>query len=98
MKESTRNIARMHGWRVDRTVHNWVYFKFYGPYVKAMILTGNLTEKLIGRLRLSSRIFGMARARYHSKVMTLADVTKILTLEEAKGLPLDVDWIRDELL
>jgi ferredoxin len=82
VKESTKNIAKMHGWRVDRTAHNWIYFTFYKPYVWIMVHAADIVEKLLGRFGISSTVFGMATARYHSKVVTLDDISKILTLDE----------------
>jgi len=34
MKESTKKMLKKHGWRFDRFVHNFIYFKFYYPYIK----------------------------------------------------------------
>ncbi len=33
MKKSTRNIVKMHGWRLDRAIHNYIYFAYYHLYV-----------------------------------------------------------------
>ena len=29
MRESTRTMLKKHGWRIDRSLHNYVYFVFY---------------------------------------------------------------------
>ena len=34
MKESTKKVFKLHGWRVDRAIHNYIYFTFYDLYVK----------------------------------------------------------------
>jgi hypothetical protein len=54
VKESTRNIAKMHGWRVDRTAHNWLYFVYYGLYVRVFLWAGHLVYKVLGRISLGS--------------------------------------------
>jgi ferredoxin len=82
VKESTRNMMKMHGWRVDRAAHNWVYFVFYGLYVRVFLWAGDLVLKLLGRVSLGSRMFSMVFNRYHAKVVTLDDATKILSLNE----------------
>jgi ferredoxin len=82
VKESTRNVLKMHGWRVDRAAHNWVYFAFYGPYVRVFLWVGGVAERLLSRFTLGSRIFGMVFDRYHAKILTMDDATKILTLNE----------------
>jgi ferredoxin len=82
VKESTRNIAKMHGWRVDRTAHNWLYFVYYGLYVRVFLWAGHLVYKVLGRISLGSKMFGMVFNRYHAKVVTLDDASKILMLKE----------------
>lgn len=82
MKESTRNIVKMHGWRLDRAAHNWVYFVFYGAYVKVFLFAGLAAEKLLSGLSVGSRMFGAVFDRYHAKIVTLDDMGKILTLNE----------------
>ena len=47
MHESTKRVFKKHGWRVDRAIHNYVYFAYYYPYVKTVyhglrFLTGYL--------------------------------------------------------
>jgi NAD-dependent dihydropyrimidine dehydrogenase PreA subunit len=82
VKESTRNIFKMHGWRVDRAAHNWLYFVFYGLYVRVFLWLGHLVYSLLGRVSLGSRMFGMVFDRYHAKIVTMDDAAKILTLNE----------------
>jgi len=82
LKRSTRNIARMHGWRIDRTLHNYLYFTFYNRYVVLFLKMGYLVAGALRRLRLPGIPFRMVFERYHSKVVTLEDAAKILTLNE----------------
>ncbi len=82
MKESTKNIFKMHGWRVDRAVHNYIYFTLYDVYVVLFLFAGRLLERFFSNVRLATRAFGMVFERYHCKVITMDDATKILTLNE----------------
>jgi len=82
MKESTRNMIRMHGWRLDRAVHNYIYFVFYDGYVTWFLRAGRLAVNKLGWLRLVARAFRMVYDRYHAKVVTMEDASKILTLKE----------------
>ena len=82
MKESTRNIFKMHGWRVDRAVHNYIYFVFYDIYVVLFLFAGRMLKRFFSRVHLATSAFGMVFERYHAKVITIEDATKILTLNE----------------
>lgn len=82
LKESTRNVIRMHGWRIDRAAHNWIYFVFYSAYVKVFLFAGLLAEKVLSKVSLGARMFGMVFNRYHAKVVTFEDASKILSLNE----------------
>jgi len=82
MKKSTKNIIKMHGWRVDRAAHNYIYFVFYELYVKVFLGAGRLVAKWFGSLKASSWAYRMVFNRYHAKVITLGDATKILSLKE----------------
>lgn len=82
MKESTRNIFKMHGWRVDRAIHNYIYFAFYDVYVVIFLLLGRLLQRFFSSLRLATKMFGMVFNRYHAKVITMEHAEKILTLNE----------------
>ncbi|PKL37234.1 MAG: hypothetical protein CVV44_16505 [Spirochaetae bacterium HGW-Spirochaetae-1] len=80
---------KKHGWRWDKAIHNYLYFKFYYPYVsilsKIFIPLGYLTWfkplKYAGNF-----VFN----RYHSKVLSSEDTTKIFTLNE------DINLVSDE--
>lgn len=81
MKESTRRIIKMHGWRIDRAVHNYIYFVYYRLYVSLFLKAGRWVAKKLGGLKLVSYAFGMVFERYHAKVITLNEANKILTLK-----------------
>ncbi len=82
MKESTRNVVRMHGWRVDRTAHYWMYFVYYSTYVRVFLAAGRAVKAVLGRISLGGRLFKVVFDRYHGKVVTLEDAAKLLTLNE----------------
>ena len=82
VKESTRNIFRMHGKRFDRAIHNYVYFVFYDLYKKLFLMAGRLAVPVLDRLHIGALPFVPVYERYHSKVMTAQDARKILRLEE----------------
>lgn len=82
MKESTRNVFKMHGWRVDRAVHNYIYFVFYDIYVVLFLFAGRLLRRFFSNVRLATKAFGMVFERYHAKVITIEEATKMLTLKE----------------
>lgn len=81
MKESTKRIFKMHGYRIDRAVHNYLYFYLYGVYIKIFLAAGRLVLKWFGNLKVSAAAFGIVFNRYHSKVITYEDAKKILSLK-----------------
>lgn len=80
MRGSTRKLARIHGWRIDRFVHNYLYFVFYHPYVRVAMALVSLSRRLtwLKPLRIAG---GMVFDRYHSKVLSAADAQKIFVLD-----------------
>lgn len=82
MKESTRNIIKLHGWRLDRALHNYVYFVFYDRYVSVALKVGHALEGLFRRYNLGRPPFQAIFERYHAKVMTIDDAAKICRLDE----------------
>ena len=74
-------MFKKHGWRLDRFCHNYVYFVFYYPYVKAvhLLLQG---LKRMAWFRPLTPIGRMAFDRYHAKVLSLEDTRKIFALDE----------------
>ncbi len=81
MKESTRIMVKKHGWRVDRFIHNYIYFLFYYPYVKAVCLILPILEHLTWFKPLLP-VGKMTFARYHSKVLSFGDTRKIFEIDE----------------
>ncbi len=82
MKESTRSILKLHGWRIDRAFHNWLYFSRYDPYVKIFLKMGDLVIGALGNFRPTGRLFKMVYARYHAKVITPNEAAKIIKLDK----------------
>jgi len=80
MKKSTANIFKMHGWRVDRAVHNYIYFVFYDKYVKTFLASGRYIVRHFGSNRMVSRAFSRVYDNYHAKVLTPGDARKIVSL------------------
>ncbi len=83
MKESTKKIFKLHGLRVDRAVHNYIYFVFYDIYVKAALYATKAIVALFSRLEAVKYVPEFIFDRYHAKVLSRGDITKILEdLEE----------------
>jgi Fe-S-cluster-containing hydrogenase component 2 len=85
MKESTKNIFKMHGWRIDRAIHNYIYFAYYQPYIKYFLKTGRMVTSASG-LKLTASAFQMVFNRYHAKVITPGDSAKIFSLNRSVAL------------
>ncbi len=80
MKESTKVMIKKHGWRIDKTIHNYIYFIFYYPYVNAVFKSLPLLKYLTWFkpiIPLGKMVFN----RYHSKVMSIEDTKKILSIK-----------------
>jgi Pyruvate/2-oxoacid:ferredoxin oxidoreductase delta subunit len=80
MKKSTANIFKMHGWRVDNAIHNYIYFVFYDKYVKTFLASGRYLMKTLGPGRINRLAFKTIFENYHAKVLTPGDARKILRL------------------
>jgi len=82
MKPSTRNLVKTHGWRIDRFVHNYLYFVYYHAYVRVCMALVDLARRLAWckPLGLAGR---MVFDRYHSKVLSAGDARKIFTLDRS---------------
>lgn len=89
MKRSTWEMVKKHGWRIDRFIHNYIYFVFYYPYVKVVTLALPLIPRLKW-FRPLHMVLDMAVNRYHAKVLSSGDTRKILTLNR------DIQYIADE--
>lgn len=71
----------MHGWRIDRAIHNYLYFTQYDRYVRLFIEGGRQVAGRLGRQGLAARAFKVVFDRYHGKVISKSDATKILSLD-----------------
>lgn len=71
-----------HGWRLDRAVHNYVYFAFYYPYVKLVYHVFKFISKYLFWIKPVSYILKSAFDRYHAKVLSLSDTGKVFELNE----------------
>ncbi len=86
MKASTRAVIRKHGWRIDRALHNYVYFTRYRPYVRLSRMMTRVVSSAPGWFRPSAMLFRAAFGRYHAKVLSSSEAVKIFTLREDVGL------------
>jgi Pyruvate/2-oxoacid:ferredoxin oxidoreductase delta subunit len=82
VKKSTKNIIRMHGWRIDRVIHNYIYFVYWPPYVTVFLKAGRFLASRFLWLKAIRHAFGFVFVRYHAKVLTKDDARKIITLNE----------------
>lgn len=82
MKKSTKKVFKLHGWRVDRAIHNYLYFTMYDFYVKAALFLTKAVVALFSRFEATNYITKFIFDRYHAKVLSHGDVTKILSLNE----------------
>jgi ferredoxin len=78
MKESTRQLFKMHGWRVDRAIHGYVYYAWIDHYIKTLM---SIARKYIRVLPRGRFIFDFFFNRYHCKVLTEEQARKLLTLD-----------------
>ncbi|RJP94670.1 MAG: hypothetical protein C4518_02990 [Desulfobacteraceae bacterium] len=81
MKKSTWLMVKKHGWRMDRFIHNYIYFLFYYPYVRTMYAFVQSLKYLTWCKPLVP-IGKMAFNRYHAKVLSREDTLKIFALNE----------------
>jgi NAD-dependent dihydropyrimidine dehydrogenase PreA subunit len=89
LKQSIKDIFKRHGWRLDRALHNFVYFYFHKQYVKGATILTQTTVTLFGWIKPLKIIPRFVFNRYHSKIISSGDVRKILSLEE------DIDLGKD---
>ena len=82
MKESTKRIFKLHGWRADRAIHNYLYFIFYALYVKLALYLTKVIVALFSWLEVTKYIPKFIFERYHAKVLSRGDVSKIINLNE----------------
>lgn len=81
IRESTKAMMRKHGWRIDRFLHNYIYFSFYYPYVK-VVHTLLPALKYLTWCKPLAPVGRMAFSRYHAKVLSTGDTKKIFELNE----------------
>lgn len=81
MKPSTRELLRLHRWRVDRALHHYLYFRYYAPYTKACLHGVRWLTRHAGSLGITSDAARFVFDRYHSKVLSGSDARKILALD-----------------
>lgn len=104
MQQSTRKMIRMHGWRLDRALHNYIYFTRYDSYVEWFLRGGRIVRDYLGNVPLMAPMFKMVFDRYHAKVITLEDTKKILSLNrsidmgEASEMVIPMKYARKILL
>ncbi len=82
MRESTKALMAKHGWRIDRAIHNYIYFVFYYPYVRFVYHLFKFLAKYLSWFKPLTPIVSMALNRYHAKILSGGDVNKIVTLNE----------------
>lgn len=82
MRKSTRVLMAKHGWRYDRAIHNYIYFVFYYPYVATVYYLFKFLSKYLSWFKPLNPFLNMAFNRYHAKILSGADVRKIVTLDQ----------------
>lgn len=82
MKSSTIAVFKKHGWRIDRAIHNYFYFLFYAPYIKAALVATRFLTTYFAWVKPVAPIGKAVFNRYHSKVLTKGDTRKIFTLNK----------------
>jgi len=82
MKPGTKKVFKNHGWRIDRAVHNYVYFAFYDIYITNLLRFGRLAVKYLHWFKPLYYTFEFVFARYHAKVLTSSEVNKLLKLDK----------------
>ncbi|MBW1894850.1 MAG: 4Fe-4S binding protein [Deltaproteobacteria bacterium] len=82
MKLSTVAVFKKHGWRIDRAIHNILYFTYYAPYVKVALVSTKFLTKYFAWVKPITPIAKAVFHRYHSKVLSKEDTKKIFTLNK----------------
>jgi Pyruvate/2-oxoacid:ferredoxin oxidoreductase delta subunit len=100
MKKSTWQIFKAHGWRIDRGLHYYIYFKYYHTYVRVLLNAMGKNYDKFAKLdpkslkykilkRIQKVADNMVSSRYHGKVLSPGDVAKIIHVEEDVTLGTD---------
>jgi Pyruvate/2-oxoacid:ferredoxin oxidoreductase delta subunit len=82
LRKSTAGLMAKHGWRIDRAVHNYIYFAFYYPYVKCVYHLFKFLSHYFSWVKPLKHVLVIAFARYHAKILSLADTKKVFELNE----------------
>jgi len=82
MRASTKALMAKHGWRIDRAIHNYLYFSFYYPYVRVAYHFFAFLARHLSWFKPLNLLIRAAFARYHAKVISGEDAVKILELDE----------------
>ncbi len=90
MKDSTRELFRLHGWKkVGQFLHAYYYLSHLDQYVKILLPGLRALDKYVppsGKAALRP-IFAFIPDRYHAKVIPLDAARKIVTMEEDVTVP-----------
>jgi ferredoxin len=89
VKPSTIAIFKKHGIRLDRTLHNYIYFVFYYPYVFVIYHIFKFLATNFTWFTPLRHFLKFAFERYHSKILSFSDTKKILELNR------DISHIND---
>ena len=82
LKPSVIKVFKSHGFRVDISLHHWLYFVFYHPYVKLALAGMRFVEKYLLWFPPAAWIAKAVFQRYHAKILALPDSKKIFTLDK----------------
>jgi len=82
VRESTRKLLKKHGWRIDRALHNYIYFSFYYPYVFFVYHLFRILATYFAWVTPIRGIIRFAFVRYHAKILSFGDTRKIFELNE----------------
>ena len=82
MRPSTKVLMSKHGWRIDKAIHNYIYFAFYYPYVWSITQFVVKVSPYLAWCKLLNPILRMIVNRYHAKILSGSNVTKVLELQE----------------
>jgi len=79
---STITVFKKHGWRIDRAIHNYIYFVFYYPYVFILYHIFKFLADHFSWFKPLRYFLKFAFERYHSKILSFNDTKKILELNK----------------
>ena len=82
MRASTKALMAKHGWRIDKAIHNYIYFAFYYPYVWTLTQFVVKVSPYLAWCKPLNPILRMIVNRYHAKMLSGDNIRKILTLNE----------------